>query len=92
MNSHHPCTTILLDKQLVETALQVTGIKTRRQLVEHALRELVRHHQQRKILELKGKIQWESGIDVESSFGVIKVEKKVSLEQMDDAIRKGSLL
>lgn len=92
MNTHHPCTTILVDKQLIETALQITGIKTKRQLVEHALRELVRHQQQRKLLELKGNIHWEGGKDAESSFGVIKVEKKVSLEQMDEAIRKSGSL
>ncbi|TXH67414.1 MAG: type II toxin-antitoxin system VapB family antitoxin [Thiothrix sp.] len=55
-------TNIVLDKQLVDAAAQATGIKTRRQLVEHALRELVRHHQQRKLLDLKGKIQWEGDL------------------------------
>ncbi|MBK8452379.1 MAG: hypothetical protein WAQ53_16140 [Thiofilum sp.] len=30
--------------------------------------------------------------NAESSFGVIKVKKKVSLEQMDEAIRKGGTL
>jgi len=54
---------IVLDKYLLDTALQVTGIKTRRQLIEHALRELVRHKQQRKLLSLKGNIQWEGDLD-----------------------------
>lgn len=49
MDNQHLRTNIVLDKQLVETALQATGLKTRRQLVEYALRELVRHHQQRKL-------------------------------------------
>jgi Arc/MetJ family transcription regulator len=56
-------TNIVLDKYLLDAALQVTGIKTRRQLIEHALRELVRHKQQRKLLSLKGNIQWEGDLD-----------------------------
>jgi Arc/MetJ family transcription regulator len=56
-------TNIVLDKQLLDAALQATGIKTRRQLIEHALRELVRHKQQRKLLSLKGNIQWEGDLD-----------------------------
>lgn len=62
MNTQHLRTNIVLDKELVEAALKVTGLKTRRQLVEHALRELVRHHQQRKLLDLKGKITWEGDL------------------------------
>ncbi|MFI0400872.1 MAG: type II toxin-antitoxin system VapB family antitoxin [Thiolinea sp.] len=62
MDNQHLRTNIVLDKQLVETALQATGLKTRRQLVEYALRELVRHHQQRKLLDLKGKIKWEGDL------------------------------
>lgn len=56
-------TNIVLDKHLLDAALHVTGIKTRRQLIEHALRELVRHKQQRKLLALKGKIQWEGDLE-----------------------------
>ena len=63
MNNLNIRTNIVLDKQLLDAALQVTGIKTRRQLIEHALRELVRHKQQRKLLSLKGNIQWEGDLD-----------------------------
>ncbi len=56
-------TNVVLDKNLLDAALQATGIKTRRQLIEHALRELVRHKQQRKLLSLKGNIQWEGDLD-----------------------------
>ena len=63
MNNASIRTNIVLDKSLLDTALQVTGIKTRRQLIEYALRELVRHKQQRKLLSLKGKIQWEGDLD-----------------------------
>lgn len=63
MNNASIRTNIVLDKSLLDTALQVTGIKTRLQLIEYALRELVRHKQQRKLLSLKGKVQWEGDLD-----------------------------
>lgn len=56
-------TNIVLDKQLLDAALQSTGIKTRRELIEYALRELVRHKQQRRLLTLKGAIQWEGDLE-----------------------------
>ena len=52
-------TNIVLDSRLVEAGLKATGLKTRRELVDFALRELLRHKQQMKLLELKGKVQWE---------------------------------
>lgn len=56
-------TNIVLDKQLLDAALQSTGIKTRRELIEYALRELVRHKQQRRLLTLKGAIHWEGDLE-----------------------------
>lgn len=52
-------TNIVLDDKLVERCMKTTGIKTQRALIDHALRELLRHESQTKILELKGKINWE---------------------------------
>jgi len=53
---------IVLDPRLVDAGLKITGLKTRRELVDFALRELVRHLQQKKLLDLKGKIQWEGSL------------------------------
>lgn len=64
MDSNHIRTNIVLDKQLLENALKETGLKTRRELVDYALRELIRHRQQRKLLELKGTIDWEGDLNV----------------------------
>jgi Arc/MetJ family transcription regulator len=55
-------TNIVLDDKLVEDCLKATGIKTRRALIDHALRELYRHESQTKILELKGKVSWEGDL------------------------------
>ena len=51
-------TNVVLDDTLVEKCQRVTGIKTRRSVIDHALRELLRHGNQKKILELKGKVEW----------------------------------
>jgi Arc/MetJ family transcription regulator len=56
-------TNIVLDTRLVDTGLRLTGIKTRRELVDLALRELVRHEQQKKLLALKGRIDWDGDLD-----------------------------
>ncbi len=56
-------TNIVLDRNLVETGLKATGLKTRRELIDFALRELLRHKQQRNILLLKGKVTWEGNLD-----------------------------
>jgi len=56
-------TNIELDERLVQECLKATGIKTQKALIDHALRELLRHENQLKILELKGKITWEGHLD-----------------------------
>jgi len=55
-------TNVVLDDNLVEDCLKATGIKTRRALIDHALRELLRHESQTKILDLKGKILWQGDL------------------------------
>jgi Arc/MetJ family transcription regulator len=57
-------TSIVLDDDLVEKCQEATGIKTRRELIDHALRELLRHEEQRRILELKGAVEWEGDLAV----------------------------
>lgn len=43
--------------------MRLTGIGTRKALIEHALRELVRRKEQKSILKLKGKVRWEGDLD-----------------------------
>jgi Arc/MetJ family transcription regulator len=56
-------TNIVLDEELVGKGMRVTGIRTRRALIDHALRELVRRKEQKRILALKGKINWAADLD-----------------------------
>jgi Arc/MetJ family transcription regulator len=55
-------TNVVLDDKLVEDCIKATGIKTQKALIDHALKELLRHENQLKILGLKGKINWEGNL------------------------------
>jgi Arc/MetJ family transcription regulator len=55
-------TNVVLDEKVVGRAKKLTGIKVTRQLVDYALRELLRHRKQRDILKLRGKIEWEGNL------------------------------
>jgi len=55
-------TNIVIDESLLKKALKVTGLKTRRELLDYALRELIRRESQKEILELKGKVTWQGDI------------------------------
>ena len=53
-------TNIDLDDALIKEAQRLTGLKTKRAVVEEGLRTLVRIKRQKKILDLAGKVQfWE---------------------------------
>ena len=55
-------TNVVLDEELVGKGMRLTGINTRKALIDHALRELVRRKEQKRILKLKGKISWEGDL------------------------------
>lgn len=56
-------TNIVLDDRLVKEAQKLVHIKTRRALVDFALRELLRHEKQKQLLNLKGKITWDGDLE-----------------------------
>ena len=57
-------TNIVLDDNLVEEALRLTGTTTKREVVDLALRRLVQLERQRAVLDLEGKVSWEGDLDV----------------------------
>jgi Arc/MetJ family transcription regulator len=56
-------TNIVLDEELVTEAMRRTGIKTKRAVVEEALRTLIQLKRQEEILALRGKLRWEGDLD-----------------------------
>jgi|TARA_B110000495_G_scaffold172695_1_gene161784 Arc/MetJ family transcription regulator len=56
-------TNINLDDTLVSKGLKITGLRTKKDLVDLALRELVRKEDQKSILSLEGSFHWEGNLD-----------------------------
>jgi len=56
-------TNIVLDDDLIENCMTLTGLKTKKSLVDYALRELVRKNKQKRLLQLPGKINWEGSLE-----------------------------
>ncbi len=48
-------TNIVLDDELVAEAMKLTSAKTKREVVDRALRSLVQKYRQRELLELAGR-------------------------------------
>ncbi len=55
-------TNVVLDEIILDQAKNLTGIKVTRQVLDYALRELVRRRRQREILKLRGKIDWQGDL------------------------------
>lgn len=51
-------TNIDVDDKLMTSAMAITSIKTKKGVVEYALKELVDLHKRRSLLGLKGKVKW----------------------------------
>jgi Arc/MetJ family transcription regulator len=56
-------TNIVLDDTLVNRAKQLTGIRTKREVIDAALRTLVRLHEQSSVRALRGKLNWEGNLE-----------------------------
>jgi len=55
-------TNIVLDEKLIEKGKKYTGINTKKELVDFALRELIKRKKRKGILQLKGKLRWEGDL------------------------------
>jgi Arc/MetJ family transcription regulator len=55
-------TNIVLDDKLIERAQKLTGIKTKREVVQEALRTLILLREQAEIRHLRGKLKWEGNL------------------------------
>ncbi len=56
-------TTLVLDDDLIQQAQQLTGIKTKREVIHEALRTLIALRRQAAIRALRGKLHWEGNLD-----------------------------
>lgn len=56
-------TNIVIEDALMDEALKVTGVRTKREAVELGLRTLVRLRRQEDIRQLRGKIAWNGDLE-----------------------------
>jgi Arc/MetJ family transcription regulator len=56
-------TNIVIDDQLMKDTLRLTGLKTKREVVELGLQTLLRLRQQAAIKELRGKLDWQGDLN-----------------------------
>lgn len=55
-------TNIELDEKLVNEAMKLTHMKTKKELVNYALKELVSKVKRKNLLDLEGKVEWEGNL------------------------------
>lgn len=68
-------TNIVIEDELMEEARKLTGIKTKRKVVDKALRLLVEIGRQQSILSLEGTIQWDGDLDASREGRFINADR-----------------
>lgn len=56
-------TNIVIDDDLMAQALALSGLTSKKGVVDHALRLLVQHYEQKKVRELRGRLNWRGDLD-----------------------------
>ncbi|MDD5452317.1 MAG: type II toxin-antitoxin system VapB family antitoxin [Thermodesulfobacteriota bacterium] len=56
-------TNVVLDDDLMESALKVSGLKTKKDAIEEGLKLLVQLKGQKKIKGFRGKLKWTGSLD-----------------------------
>jgi len=68
INNTHPKekqmrTNIAIDDKLMNAALKTSGLSTKKDVVEEALKLLVQVKKQSRLKKLRGKLKWEGNLD-----------------------------
>ena len=56
-------TNLAIDPDLLDRALEISGERTKRAAVTKALQEFIARREQRKVLDLMGKLEWDKSFD-----------------------------
>jgi Arc/MetJ family transcription regulator len=56
-------TNIVINDRLMDEALKLTGVKSKREVVELALKTLIQLKQQTQIKAYRGKLQWDGDLE-----------------------------
>jgi Arc/MetJ family transcription regulator len=56
-------TNVMINDELMAKAKEVTGLQTKKAVIDKALRTLIQLKSQEKVRELRGKLCWEGDLD-----------------------------
>jgi Arc/MetJ family transcription regulator len=56
-------TNVVLDDELISSALKASGLKTKKAAIEEGLKLLIQVKSQTKIREFRGKLKWSGDLD-----------------------------
>lgn len=56
-------TNIEIDNDLMDSALQLSKIKTKKEVVKRALENFIKELRRKEMLKLRGKVEWEGDLD-----------------------------
>ncbi|MCL2810392.1 MAG: type II toxin-antitoxin system VapB family antitoxin [Clostridia bacterium] len=56
-------TTIVVDDAIMQRAMELSGLKSKKEVVEQAVLEFVQRRARKDLLDLRGKIQFSDGYD-----------------------------
>lgn len=56
-------TNLAIDPELLERAVAISGERTKKAVVTKALQEFIARRQQRKVVDLMGKLEWDDSFD-----------------------------
>ena len=56
-------TNLSIDPELIEQARKLSGERTKKAAVTKALKEFIARHEQKEIINLFGKLDWDDGYD-----------------------------
>jgi Arc/MetJ family transcription regulator len=56
-------TNVVIDDKLMNTAKKVSGLKTKKETIEEALKLLVAQKEQSEIRKIRGKLKWEGNLE-----------------------------
>ncbi|MBP8306166.1 MAG: type II toxin-antitoxin system VapB family antitoxin [Burkholderiaceae bacterium] len=56
-------TNLAIDPELLERAVAISGERTKKAVVTRALQEFIARREQRRIVELMGKLEWDDTFD-----------------------------
>lgn len=57
-------TNIVINDQLMNEAIAISGLKTKKETVEEALKVLIQMKRQSSIRSLRGKLNWEGDLEI----------------------------